>query len=270
MSDLNFSCTQCGKCCHDLRLPLTRLEAIRWLEQGGTVEILCEAIPWVDEPAASDAPAMHKRLRSFPALSGELPIRVIVVLAASFKGACPHLLPDMRCGNYDGRPHVCRIYPAEVNPFISVIPSHKQCPAEAWASPTPFIRANQVVDAQTQLHTTLLRHGDRHDVPFKAWACAQLNIQSASLSNEGFVSHQPSRDTLLDVLRQDMPDDDATVSPTSWTVVTNQATTLDALRMVGAKSLFATVLNQESPQYLGFLADTPATEPPACKGDGGS
>lgn len=261
MSDLNFSCTQCGKCCHDLRLPLTRKEAIGWLKRGGTVEVLCEAVPWVTEPAASDALAMHKRQRSFPTWSGELPIRVIAVLTATFTGACPHLRSDMRCGIYDSRPHVCRIYPAEVNPFISLTPAHKKCPPEAWTSSSPFMRAGKTVDAQTQLHITLLQHEDQLDVAFKAGICEELAIQSASLSNEGFVVHRPSHATLLSVLQRDAPAGDSKPPISNWELVTNQAATLDALHLVGAKSLYATTSTAGTPQYLGFRPDTPSNVP---------
>jgi len=258
MSDLNFSCTQCGKCCHNLRLPLTRPEAIAWLQKGGSVDVLCEAIPWVTEPATSDAPATHKRQRSFPAWSGELPIRVIVVLAATFEGACPHLRPDMRCGNYDSRPHVCRIYPAEVNPFLAVSPDRKQCPPEAWMSPTPFLRANRVVDAHIQLHMSLLRHGDQLDLAIKAWICKALDIQMASLSNEGFMAHSPPPESLLALLQQTPPDAADKAPQTHWLMVTNQTATLDALGLVGAKPLSAKAFTEGPSRYLGFRPDTHA------------
>jgi Fe-S-cluster containining protein len=256
MSDLNFNCTQCGKCCHDLRLPLTCKEAVAWLKQGGSVEVLCEAIPWVTEPSGSDAEAMRKRLRSFSAKSGELPIRVIVLLTASFKGACPHLQSDMRCGNYNNRPHVCRIYPAEANPFRSLTPSHKKCPSEAWSSPQPFLRAGKVVDAQTQLHITLLEHESQLDVAFREWVCEELAIRSAGLSNEGFVVHRPSSATLLSVLQQSAPTLSNEPRARSWELTTNQASTLDALLLVGAKSVYTKSSEEGTPHYLGFRPDT--------------
>ena len=263
MSDLNFNCTQCGKCCNDLRLPLTRKEAIDWLKRGGSVEVLCEAVPWVTEPATTDAVAMHKRRRSFPTSSGELPIRVIAVLTATFTGACPHLRSDMRCGIYDSRPHVCRIYPAEVNPFIPLSPDRKKCPPEAWTSSNPFMRAGKVVDAQTQLHITLLQHEDQLDVAFKAQACEELAIRSAGLSNEGFVVHRPSSATLLSVLQRDATIEDGKPPASNWELVTNQATTLEALRHVGAKPLYTTTTAAGALHYLGFRPDSPPTVSPS-------
>ncbi|HMD72294.1 MAG TPA: YkgJ family cysteine cluster protein [Steroidobacteraceae bacterium] len=61
-----------------------------------------------------------------------MPMRVIVILAAYFSGACPNLAADAHCKIYQRRPLVCRIYPAEINPFILLKPGNKACPPEAW------------------------------------------------------------------------------------------------------------------------------------------
>jgi Predicted Fe-S-cluster oxidoreductase len=151
-TDLNFACTMCGDCCHNLRLPLSVNEAIRWLECGGDVQVLCEAMPWPVEPSTDDGQVQHRRMRSFAAESGELPIRVMVTVAAAFDGACPHLQPDMRCGAYEARPNVCRIYPAEVNPFIELMLAHKACPPEAWAADRPsLIKGGRIVDSSRRI-----------------------------------------------------------------------------------------------------------------------
>ncbi|WP_338000302.1 hypothetical protein [Burkholderia gladioli] len=42
---VHFSCTMCGRCCHDLRLPLSIDEALAWLARGGEVQLFCDAIP---------------------------------------------------------------------------------------------------------------------------------------------------------------------------------------------------------------------------------
>ena len=41
--DIHFGCTQCGKCCRDTKVPLTVAEAIKWLNRGDEVQLLCEA-----------------------------------------------------------------------------------------------------------------------------------------------------------------------------------------------------------------------------------
>ncbi len=135
----HFSCTMCGRCCRDLRLPLSLAEAAGWLRDGGETQLLCDAIPWPVEPAADDRLAAYKFRRSFPAMSGTLPLRVIVTVVAAFDGPCPHLQADLRCGAYDRRPRVCRIYPAEINPFIELQPAAKLCPPEAWDERHPVL-----------------------------------------------------------------------------------------------------------------------------------
>jgi Fe-S-cluster containining protein len=89
--DIDFNCTMCGKCCHNLRLPLTVGEARAWLERGDDVDVLCEAIPWPVEPDANNVEAHYRRERSAPTLSGSLPTRILIVLAGSFAGPCPNL-----------------------------------------------------------------------------------------------------------------------------------------------------------------------------------
>lgn len=108
---LRFACTGCGRCCHNLRLPLSLREAVSWLERGGEVELLADAAP-ITSDVPSDLGEAWRRQRALPAVSGTLPIAVNLTLAATFAGPCPHLLPNMLCGAYDERPNTCRIYPA--------------------------------------------------------------------------------------------------------------------------------------------------------------
>jgi Fe-S-cluster containining protein len=198
---VDFECTQCGACCHDLRLPLTIDEAIEWLARGGNVELMCEAIPWQSEPEPDQLVAAHKRRRSFPAASGALPIRVIVVLAARFEGGCPNLQADQRCGIYTERPLVCRIYPAEINPFIELRPDHKLCPPQAWTMPQPLLRRGRIVDAQIVADVAKSRASDEREAPLKARVCTALGIDIAEFSTLGFVVHHPEPQALLDALR---------------------------------------------------------------------
>jgi Fe-S-cluster containining protein len=200
-TSIDFQCTECGKCCHGLRLPLTVTEAIAWLERAGTVELMCEAIPWQSEPEPDQLVAAHKRRRSFPAMSGGLPVRVIVVLAARFEDACPNLLPDQRCNIYLERPLVCRIYPAEINPFIALEPAHKGCPPEAWTLPQPLVRQGQVVDAQVWDSIQKSRASDQREAPLKAAVCTALGIDIAEFSSVGFAVHHPEPAALLEALR---------------------------------------------------------------------
>ena len=188
----HFECTMCGKCCHDLKLPLSVAEATAWLERGSNIQILCEAVPWPEEPAADNAPAQHKRGRSFAASSGELPLRVVVILVGAFTGACPHLGADLRCGIYETRPRVCRIYPAEINPFVTLAPEQKLCPPEAWTPERPVLAIDQkIVDATTFELIQQSRQTDMADTAAKALLCAYLDIDTAALANEGLAVFSP-------------------------------------------------------------------------------
>jgi len=259
LANLNFTCcSSCGKCCHDLRLPLTRLEAINWLLRGDTVEIMCEALPWLEEPDASNLQAQHKRRRSFAAMSGDLPIRVVVILTAVHSGACPNLDAQMRCNIYETRPHVCRVYPAEISPFIMLSPASKLCPSVAWTSPTPLMRDNSIVDEEVRSHIAQSRCEDEREALWKKTLCANLGIGSAGLANEGFAVHAPPLEHLLEALRQDREEDDREACPT-WTLVSNQAGSVNALASVGASAHLTSKATADSIRYIGFRIDAANT-----------
>jgi Fe-S-cluster containining protein len=257
--NIDFECTMCGNCCHDLRLPLTVSEARAWLARGNDVQILCEAVPWLEEPSADDLQAAHKRRRSFAALSGSLPVRVVVILAGAFVGPCPNLQADMRCRIYDERPLVCRIYPAEINPFIELKPENKGCPPEAWnAGLSPLMRGGKLVDATTIELIARSRDADTRDVPLKQRLCAMMGVDAAALSNEGFVVVSPKREDLLAALERASEEDDADALAAEWRLVSNRKATVDALVSVDAVGVRVGPDDAATPfDYLGFF---PASE----------
>lgn len=237
MSDtIAFHCTMCGKCCHDLRLPVTLAEAQKWLERGGQVDVLCDATPWPVEPDPANAFAAYKRKRTFAAGSGTLPIRVAVTLAASFTGACPNLRGDMRCGIYDDRPLVCRIYPAEVNPFIPLRPEHKLCPPDAWQPLAPAAVGGVLLDASTRESIQGSQRSAEYEVNGKRALCTRLGIDRASVANEGFLIASPHRERLLAALREAQISGDAVAPIPSWTLVSSRSVTVETLARVGALS----------------------------------
>ncbi len=231
--DVDFDCTCCGRCCHDLKLPLTVNEAIDWLGNGHVVQVLCDAVPWPAEPASGDLRAASKRQRSFEARSGSLPVRVEVVLTAAFAGACPHLQADMRCGQYERRPLVCRIYPAEINALVALQPAQKACPDVAWASgQSPLLRQGVLVDAA--LHALILqsRAATVAEAGPKAALCAALGLTTAAMANEGYAVHTPDAAALRSALQSlAVP-----LGPAAWRFVSNQQATVQALRDVGAEA----------------------------------
>ena len=251
---LHFSCTMCGRCCHGLRLPLGLAEARTWLRDGGTVEVFCEAIPWPQEMPADDGVAQHKRNRSFPAASGTLPVRVIVSLLATFAGACPNLRSDMSCGIYERRPMACRIYPAEVNPFLAVDPSQKLCPPEAWETETVLQD-----DAGTWADTTVAeavegrRGSDYREADAKGRLCELLGIVEAGLTNEGVVTHTPEPSRLLAALDAVSVDAWPQTAQPDWILVSHRQRTLALLDSAGASLMRAGDLAESDKRFIAFV-----------------
>ncbi|MET0255648.1 MAG: YkgJ family cysteine cluster protein [Luteibacter sp.] len=252
---IRFACTMCGRCCHGLRLPLGMAEAVAWLRDGNDVQLFCEAIPWPSEPPADNLPAMHKRRRSFEAMSGPLPVRVIVTLMASFDGPCPNLRPDMRCGIYERRPTTCRIYPAEVNPFIALEPKNKLCPPEAWATGDPIqFDDGRWADAELAGNIVRSRDTDMAEAVLKQRVCALLGCSTAALSNEGMVVHSPRQDAILAALEAVLDGNAAAATnDVAWQLVTNRAQTLGALRDIGSWHATAQSLQGPGMAYLGYF-----------------
>ncbi|MGY3230781.1 Fe-S-cluster containining protein [Luteibacter sp. HA06] len=254
---LHFSCTLCGRCCHNLRLPLGLAEARTWLREGGSVEIFCEAIPWPQEMPAEDGMAQHKRKRSFPAMSGTLPVRVIVSLLATFAGACPNLQSDMTCGIYERRPMACRIYPAEVNPFLSVEPAQKLCPPEAWDS-TAVLQTDtgEWADATVAEAVESRRGSDYREASAKALLCERLGISEAGLTNEGVVTYTPERARFLEAFEAlDAASLDALTQAhdLAWTMVSHRDRTLTLLASAGAHLLNAADLGGDTRAFIAFV-----------------
>lgn len=254
--DIDFECTICGDCCRKFKLPLTVAEAVDWLRAGREVQVFCEAIPWRYEPPHDDKLAAYKRARSFAATSASLPMRVLPLLVAPIPGACPHLQPDNRCAIYARRPLVCRIYPAEINPFLELQPEHKACPSDAWTPGRPALqRRGVLVDARLQTLIESARASAVADVPVKAAVCAALGLAAASLANEGYAVYTPERAALLAALLagEAQAEHGAAPPPTHWRFVSNRRATVDALAEIGATS--ALVDAQPAAlefEYLGF------------------
>jgi Fe-S-cluster containining protein len=251
---IHFSCTQCGKCCHNLRLPLSLDEAAGWIRRGGDIEFFCEAIPWPVEPPASDAQAAHKRRFSFAAMCAALPIRVIVTVVAAFEGACLHLLPDGRCGAYEQRPRVCRIYPAEINPFILLTPASKACPPEAWSTDKPlFFADGRTLDRETIEFIEESRTVVAQDAPLKERLCAYLGVNQAALANEGFVIHAFERQDVLAALERVKRDDEHIPHAPTWRFISNRRATVDTLASIEAHHAVSSSLADPRVRYMEFF-----------------
>ncbi|UPG92568.1 YkgJ family cysteine cluster protein [Luteibacter aegosomatissinici] len=251
---LRFACTMCGRCCHSLRLPLSVAEAQAWLEDGGEVEVFCEAIPWPEEPAPDNGPAWHKRKRSFAAVSGHLPVRVIVTLVAAFDGACPNLRADMGCGIYERRPTACRVYPAEVNPFVALEPAQKLCPPEAWTSGGLFQDDQGHWTDPGVADAIQRRRGDDYaEAEARGVLCERLGIHEAGLSNEGVIVYAPSRESLREALKDATETYKTPAGHVDWLLVSHRLRTMWLLESAGARATQAADLAGADRRFVSFL-----------------
>lgn len=252
--DVRFDCTQCGKCCHDLKLPLSVDEAIDWTGAGHAVRLLIDARSDDGAPASDAAEVVYRHERSFAGTSGDVAIRVNAMLVAFHDGPCPHLGADMLCGHYAARPRVCRIYPAEAVPGIPLMPKRKLCPPEAWGDARPlFERAGRVVSEETRRLIDEQRAVMLADLPAKAMACALLGIDTAAFGNEGLVVHMPTPRALHAALIEARAASagGGAVMPRRWRLLTNRAATLAMLNDAGAEAGMTTA----GEGYLAFFPD---------------
>lgn len=248
--DVCFDCTQCGRCCHDLRLTLSVAEARVWAGNGHRVDLLVEAWAWPDDPVADDAAMQWRRDTSFAVLVGDVPFRVNLRLVASHVGACPHLLPDMRCGNYEARPRICRIYPLESRPFEVMVPERRLCPPEAWEAGLPVLeRDGAPADAGAAAIVAAHRAAMVADVPLKARLVSVMGFAEAAMAGEGLVVCKVSPAVLVEAL--DVAERGAPEEPLLWTVVTNRETT----RAMLAELECPVRLVEAGERYLAAFAD---------------
>jgi Fe-S-cluster containining protein len=250
--DIHFSCTQCGKCCRDIKIPLTVAEAMKWLNRGYEVQLLCEASPW-PEALDGELRAAHFKRRSFAVMSGSMPTRVVVMLVANVVGACPNLLPNMRCGIYEDRPLVCRIYPAEINPFVALRRENKACPPEAWTKDQPILqRGEALIDDEMSRDIEMSRAADVLDADLKSRLCLALNLADTAMVHEAVLVYTPTAQTLLSALTTAAATHSCQESAPQWRFVSDQQQTLETLAKSGGIALHLRDSGEASFQYLEF------------------
>jgi hypothetical protein len=138
---------------------------------------------------------------------------------------------------------VRRIYPAEINPFIELMPTHKACPPEAWTiDRPPLIKGGQIMDSMTVDLIRNSREAAIHDVPVKERLCGNAGFRTASLANEGFVTYTLPPRAMLDELYRALNPASSATGAASWRILSNRRTTVDTLNSVGAHSELHTAL----------------------------
>lgn len=193
-----FNCVGCGACCKGRFIPLTLMEARQWLERGHDVVILLEAFKrpyW----SASDHEYQHSLLRWAQVQSGSTHVQATAIFSANALTQCPNLEADDRCGIYDERPLVCRIYPMEINPFIELKPENKDCPTDAWKQGDVIVSDSGAEPTLASL-IQVSRLADRVDARAKISICNRMGINVAAWKADALVIHFPARERFLEAI----------------------------------------------------------------------
>lgn len=198
--DTRFTCTSCGKCCSDHHVPLTLSESKQWAADGGTVIVLVEAFLENGYGVAA-AQLEHARRRSVLVSCGETRAYLAITFAAYNSGPCRNLDADNKCGIYERRPLVCRIYPMEINPHIPLRPTAKDCPPNAWEEGPDLIVGHQLVDVELSALIHQSRQADREDIRAKEAICTLLGIRTTALKGDGFATYLPDMQAFSDAAR---------------------------------------------------------------------
>ncbi|MDZ3992247.1 YkgJ family cysteine cluster protein [Pseudomonas sp. Teo4] len=239
---VSFNCVGCGVCCKGRFVPLSLAEAETWLARGDDVVILLEAFATRHE-AQNNASYRHDAARSDQVRSGSADLQVIAIFAASVLHGCPNLQADDRCGIYAERPLVCRIYPMEVNPFIALNPSTKECPAPAWTAPDGELLIAS--DGQPPLELRRLieasRQADRDDARAKVDICRHLGLSTAAWKGNGLTAYFPTPEKLLQAIARQRTEP---APPVQWTVRAHGGVLIEQLTQSGVQ------LTGEAPEHV--------------------
>jgi hypothetical protein len=166
-------------------------ETTQWLRRGHSVAVLLEAFDESAWPLGA-AEYSYNKLRSAPVQCGEGSLQVTAILAGNVIPQCPNLGPDDRCTIYSERPLVCRIYPMEISPFISLSPSAKDCPPESWQHGNLLGSDREVTNQILQS-----RQADRDDAQLKVKLCEALGMTVAAWKGNGFTVYMPTAERML-------------------------------------------------------------------------
>lgn len=256
-----FSCTQCGKCCHNLHIPLTTLEAKDWLNKGNKLKILTEAVPWVNEVATTDSVLLRKSSMTFEGSSGALSIRVLVTLIGFFSDGCPNLDINQNCTIYETRPLTCRIYPFEMNPKIPLNPFNKLCPPEAWTTGTNRGQKQEtesvyLIDWVTKTDIDKIYESSITEVRDKERICKALNLQTCALSNDGYLFHLVDQTKVLNVINEITKSADEVVVEDSkfidWLIYTRNPKALSDISSIGGRASFPALSKKDEEEFISL------------------
>jgi Fe-S-cluster containining protein len=196
---VRFACNGCGVCCKGRLIPLTLEESRQWLQRGHDVAVILEAFDESLWPAEPDK-YRHNARRAAQVDSGSSRINVVAIFAANALTQCPNLDEQDRCDIYDERPLVCRIYPMEISPFITLNPKSKACPPETWGV-GDIIISDRVVDLNLADLIEKSRVADRLDARAKVAICELLGMTVAAWKEDALTVYLPDGNDLLEAIR---------------------------------------------------------------------
>ena len=207
-----FHCVGCGACCKGRFIPLTLGEAQQWLQRGHDMVVLLEAFEasaWEQSPEAF----AYNVQRSAPVQCGGHGLHVTAIFAGQAIPRCPNLMDDDLCSIYADRPQVCRIYPMEINPYIPMRVSNKECPPDAWGD--HVLATDRAADTELDLAIETSRQADRADAVHKVALCQELGMTATAWKGNGFAIYFPARDVLLQAIQR-LPATPALPPGTPW------------------------------------------------------
>lgn len=227
---IRFACNGCGICCKGRLIPLTLNETRQWLQRGHEVAVILEAFDestWTLEPQQY----AHSAQRAVEVISGDARIWVVAVLAGNALQQCQNLGEDDRCGIYEERPLVCRIYPMEINPFIVLRPENKSCPSEVWEE-GEILFTDRIVDPVLADQVERSRQADRDDAEAKIAVCEAMGLNVAAWKGNALAVYLPDRMQLFEAIRRH---DTGVAAPlrADWKVRVDAPVLRQQLRQVG-------------------------------------
>lgn len=255
-----FNCVKCGLCCQGWRVSLFLDEATDWARRGHAIELLVEGAPYSQSDYEADPSVAYKTERSFRATAKNSRLYVRAIPVGAFQARCPNLSQDNLCAIHDVRPMVCRIYPAEFNPFIAFDRSNKKCPPECWGNGQAVFLSRD--GAYQQPYADVIaaaRAAGIRDARYLARICNLLSIRRCALSGEGYAVYPIAPAQFLRAVQQALmfPDELLDACDDAYEVLSNRRQTIDALRARGVACALtppdgSTLSGDPPAAYLGF------------------
>ncbi|WP_095097621.1 YkgJ family cysteine cluster protein [Pseudomonas sp. Irchel 3A5] len=214
-----FTCNGCGTCCKERLIPLTLQEAEEWLNRGGNIAVILEAFDVSVFPLLEHY--NHSMQRAVDVASGDARIQVIAIFAGNALARCPSLGADNHCQIYEDRPLVCRVYPMEINPFLTMRPEEKVCPPEVWEAGEVFC-SDREVDPVLEDQIQRSRQADRDDAKAKVLVCAAMGMNVAAWKGNALAVYLTDRAQLQQAINLVRTGSDVSAN-VSWKVRVDDA-----------------------------------------------